>query len=156
MIRTKKQVLIDAENDVWGVVYIQTGNQSHNDKLQLPVVHFDVDRMIVVQEERIVKNEQGHPEKRLVKFLHTYKSTKAIYKKTTFENKFAGLTTAQMDQKTIESIHFVNEKTRNNGWTGNEIQKVSYWAKPETGGITAADLEIVIPEMLIEEGIILL
>lgn len=156
MIRTKKPVLIDAENDVWGVVYIQTGQQAHNDKLEIPIVQFDVDRFIVVNEERIVKNELGHPEKKLVKFLHCYKSTKAIYRKSTFENKFLGLTDAQMDLKTIQSIHFVNEMTRNNQWTGNEIQKVSYWAKPETGGITADDLEIVTPQMLIEDGIILI
>jgi len=80
-----------------------------------------------------------------------YKRPKVLYKRTTHEALFnGGLKLDQYDSALIQNIGFVNNKEANNLWTGQEIQRVSYWAKPEVGGITINDLEVITPEKLLE------
>jgi hypothetical protein len=74
------------------------------------------------------------------------KRQKALYKMATYDKLFGGISRAERDVKFIEVIGWLNEKRRNGGFTGSEIQQVSFWAEEDLGGLTADDFEIYTPE----------
>jgi hypothetical protein len=127
MIRTKKKVLIDFTSVTKEIVYLQVLRKT--DVEEQGLVQLDV--------EMFIKKDD--------KFL-LIKRQKAVYKMATFDKIFEGTTRANYDAKFIETIGWLNEKRRNGGFTGNEIQQVSFWAEEELGGLTVDDFEIYTPE----------
>lgn len=135
MIGTTKQVLIDAQVGIWNKVYLQVGNR--NDSQDGLLIQYDVTMFVLVPIDENTNKFQ------------LYKRGKAIYKRSTHEGLYnGGLKLEQYDSSLIQNIGFVNNKELNNLWTGQEIQRISYWAKPEVGGITINDLEVITPEKL--------
>jgi hypothetical protein len=87
-----------------------------------------------------VRNADGVMEDRLV----LYKSNDAIFKLDRWHLKYGSIVPFseffnKIDEHVIEEILFVNARTRNNEWTGTELQRVSYWHETIT---QASDLQI--------------
>lgn len=134
MIATTKQVLIDSQLGIWNKVYLQVSNRVDGGLIQ-----YDVTMFILVPVDENTNTFQ------------LYKRAKVLYRISTHEALFGGgLKLDQYDNALIQNIGFVNNKELNNLWTGQEIQRISYWAKPEVGGITINDLEVITPEKLLE------
>jgi len=143
MIRTTKQVFIDSQNDVWGQVYVSNGEIVLGDIVKVEVIQ---QVLTPISTQMLVEGVVQTVQKNV---FQTFKQSIALYKRSTWDALFVGLTRNDYDQALINSILFVNAKTINDTWTGQEIQRVSYYAKPESGGISqASDLEIVTPEIL--------
>lgn len=162
MIRTKvnKQVMIDSQNGLYGNAYMQVMNPNFNDSndtVQVDIQLFCVKQKTIKQPQR---NESGLIEEVDVikSYFEQFVGYIGIFKHSTWNIVFGGVSKEDYDTLFINTINLVNERERNNAWTGQELQRISYWAKPmtfngvELGGITGEDLEIVTPQMLQDLG----
>jgi len=162
MIRTKnnKKVLIEAQNGIFGNVYMQVMNPNFNDLND--TVQVDVQLFYIKQ--KTIKNPQINQSGVLEEievtksYFEQFGGYVGLFKRSTWNNVFGGVSKDDYDTLFINTINLVNERERNDAWTGQELQRISYWAKPitfngiELGGITGEDLEIVTPQMLQDLG----
>lgn len=135
--------MIDSQIGEYDFVYLQCANPYFDDEKDL--VQVDVSQSVIREKEvdGVIKS-----------YFHKIKGYKAYFKRLTWDNQFGGVSKTSYDTLFISTIALVNDRELNNTWTGQELQRISYWAKPMTfngetlGGITASDLEIVTPEIL--------
>lgn len=172
MIRTKKQVLIHAEGLICKQVYLELGHNIVDDYKNGIVTTFynafylNPKQVQVTGQNGVIQTVNAN--ERI--YLYGRDNSKrpvlipTVFKKSTWDAQFANATPSDYDELFINTIGYVNQKEVNNLWTGEEKQKVQYWAHPvtihkngqdiEVNGITVNDLEIVTPEMLTELNII--
>lgn len=157
MIRIiNKEVLLSAKNSEWGQPYIQAKNPVFLDDQDL--VQCDVETFKLVAKQVQEVNESGNSVTVTKNQFVLVSREKALYKRSTWDSVFGGVPKSGYDLALIGAIVFLNNKTVTNGWTGSEIQRVSYWATADVcrlpngehpiEGVVGADLEIVTPQIL--------
>lgn len=117
--------MIDSENQIQEIVYMDVHDMSRNDKVfPEPVVRYMITRYTMLPNG----------------ILRMYKQSQVTYKLSTWMTLFGGLTAvqieAQKDQLFIDQIDYVNNT---HDWAGNELSIVRYW------DTTSADWEIYVP-----------
>ncbi len=125
MIRTTKQVLIDAQRDISDVVYMQINPDTI--VLGKDIVTVDIELFTF-------KNGQ----------FNLFSRQQVRYKRQNWNAFFGAVSVENYDTIFIQQIAFVNDRTLNNGWNETEATRIAYWPHD----ITLNDLEIVTPAML--------
>ena len=149
MIRLKKQVVLNAQLGIKGIPYMRALSPVFDDNKDTPIVRATVQHFTLVQRVFQVVNES----KTLVPatfgyFQHEF-NQEVVFKRSTWDKNYKDLFLPEnYDAIFISSIDKVNQMERDNAWSENPAQRISYWAKPEFGGITADDIEILTPSII--------
>lgn len=125
MIRTTKQVLIDAQRDISDVVYMQINPET-----------IVLGKDIVTVDIELFTFNNG-------KF-NLFSRQQVRYKRSNWNAVFGAVSVVDYDEIFIQQVAFVNNRTLNNGWVGTEATRTAYWPHD----ITVNDLEVVTPAML--------
>jgi len=125
MIKSKTPQLIDAQNQINAIVFLDMGPAVQDRKNGLR--KFNITTYVEAQ------NESGET------VLHGIKENVAVFKESTFQSIWGTYTIAEfeanVDQFMIDQIEYINSYD----WQGNESQApVRFW------NLTADDLEIVL------------
>jgi len=125
MVKTKTKQIVDAQNNIEEEVYFSILSEEKD--YARNTVTFLIQSKIKVNTE----DEGGYTYRKI-------KNTRAIFKLSTFNNIFGGLTIQEYedtkDQLLINQIDYINKHT----WTGKEpMPKNSYW------NLVKTDLEVV-------------
>jgi len=131
MIKTKTPQIIDAQNGISKIVFFNVSHETVNNLLKTRAYN------VVSSVEETIKDLEGKDKV----VLTAIKENKAIFKESTIQALYGGMTLADFqsnqDALLIAQIEFINSYV----WTGDEAQKnpVKYW------NLTSQDLEIVTP-----------
>lgn len=154
MILIDKEVPLDPRIGFKAKPYLECKNPVYMTEAQVPMVMVSVQMYIMKVRVIDVPGRFGEAQQKTQKFLEPYgQPIQCFFKIQTWFNNFATLPLDQYDAVFIQTIDFVNEKERNDLWTGNEIQRISWWAKEEFGGVVADDCKIITLENLQEQEI---
>lgn len=123
MINTTIEVPIEPiEAGVKKKIYLESHSPNRQDKGSIPTVTYTISMYTM-------EGEEGN--QKLVPYQSSIKT--ARFRLVRWLELFGNYTPNELaaihDQKFIENISFVNEREINEEWTGNEIQRVSFWAK---------------------------
>lgn len=151
MIRLKKEVILNAQLGIKGVPYMRALSPYFDDEKGL--VTATVQHFTLIEKEFQIINESKRLVNATFNYLnHEYNQT-VVFKRSTWNSNYLGFTENDYDDIFIASIDKVNKFERENSWSSNPAQRISYWAKPEFGGITANDIEKLTPSIIVSLNI---